>query len=163
MRDYALRADDIAQVTALVHQGAIDVLGQVDVPHTVHQAKFSMGSVLGLIANGGTADLTTFKDVLGRADVAAFRERVTMVCDPEVDAAYPRRWIGKVALKTVDGRSIEARVDEPKGDPGNTLSRAEITAKAIALAQFGGHHNSAAALIASFWNVASAEQVGMLL
>jgi 2-methylcitrate dehydratase PrpD len=29
-------------------------------------------------------------------------------------------------------------VDEPKGDPGNTLSREEITAKALRLAAFSG-------------------------
>src|SRR5690606_10742819 len=45
-----LGADDIASVITRVHQGAIDVLGRVVVPQTVHQAKFSMGTVLGLIA-----------------------------------------------------------------------------------------------------------------
>ncbi|MDP3715882.1 MAG: MmgE/PrpD family protein, partial [Burkholderiales bacterium] len=29
-----------------------------------------------------------------------------------------------------DGRNIESRVDTPKGDPGNTLSRAELEDKA---------------------------------
>ncbi|KQX19691.1 2-methylcitrate dehydratase [Sphingomonas sp. Root50] len=163
MRDHDLRPDQIDGVTALVHQGAIDVLGQVTVPETVHQAKFSMGSVLGLIAHGGTADLATFETVLDRPEVAAFRDRVVMVCDPEVDAAYPRRWIGKVAVTTVDGRRIEVRVDEPKGDPGNSLTREEISAKATALARFGGFDNSADALVARLWTVADAERIGMLL
>lgn len=163
MRDHDLRPEQIASVTARVHQGAIDVLGQVTVPETVHQAKFSMGSVLGLIAHGGTADLATFESVLDRADVAAFRDRVVMVRDEEVDTAYPRRWIGKVVVATLDGRRIEARVDEPKGDPGNTLSRQEISAKAAALARFGGFDNSADALVARFWTVPAADRVGMLL
>ena len=49
-----------------------------------------------------------------------------MELDPEVDAAYPARWIGKVTVHTIDGRVLHGRVDEPKGDPGNTLSRAEL-------------------------------------
>ena len=65
-----------------------------------------------------------------------FAQKVTMAFDPEVQAAYPERWIGKVEVETVDGRRLAGRVDEPKGDPGNTLSRAELEAKALGLAEF---------------------------
>jgi 2-methylcitrate dehydratase PrpD len=59
-----------------------------------------------------------------------------MRLDAEIDAAYPARWIGKVTVRTDDGRAFDARVDEPKGDPGNTLSRAEIEDKAERLAAY---------------------------
>ena len=36
----------------------------------------------------------------------------------------------------MDGRKFEGRVDEPKGDPGNTLSTAELQTKALGLASF---------------------------
>jgi 2-methylcitrate dehydratase PrpD len=165
MRENQLDGTDIARVTALVHQAAIDVLGAVDVPTTVHQAKFSMGSVLGLISHGGTADLNAFEAIIGREDVARFREKVVMVQDDEVEAAYPMRWIGKVVVETTDGRSISARVDEPRGDPGNTLSRAEITAKAEALVRFGGAHDEAGAraMVERLWRVASSNRVEALL
>ena len=65
-----------------------------------------------------------------------FARKVSMVYDGEVQAAYPARWIGKVDVETVDGRHHEGRVDEPKGDPGNTLTPAEIEAKALGLAAF---------------------------
>ena len=61
-----------------------------------------------------------------------------MELDDEVDAAYPSRWIGKVTVETHDGRTLSGRVDEPKGDPGNSLDRAEIEAKALRLAAFSG-------------------------
>ena len=61
-----------------------------------------------------------------------------MVHDPEVEAAYPRQWIGKVEVRTTDGRVLRACVPEPKGDPGNTLSRREVEDKALRLAQFSG-------------------------
>jgi hypothetical protein len=41
-------------------------------------------------------------------------------------------------VTTTDGRTLRGRVDEPKGDPGNTLSRAEIEDKMQRLAQYGG-------------------------
>src|SRR5438094_3195191 len=50
MQQHRLEARHIAGVTAQVHQGALDVLGPVVDPQTVHQAKFSMGTVLGLVA-----------------------------------------------------------------------------------------------------------------
>jgi len=137
LRRDALAAGDVRRVTALVHQGAIDVLGPVTDPQTVHQAKFSMGTVLGLVAVHGHAGLEEFDAHYRDPAVLAFREQVRMALDAEVDGAYPARWIGKVLVETRDGRRLEGRVDEPKGDPGNTLSRAEIEDKARRLALYG--------------------------
>jgi len=136
LRDNDLDADDIAAVRALVHQGAIDVLGPVVDPQTVHQSKFSIGTVLGLIAVHGRAGLTDFDEHWNDAAVRDFCSRVSMELDADVDAAYPGRWIGKVEVTTRDGRRLQARVDEPKGDPGNSLSRRELDEKALALAAY---------------------------
>jgi 2-methylcitrate dehydratase PrpD len=136
MREHALRAGDIGHVTARVHQGAIDVLGPVVDPQTVHQSKFSMGTVLGMIALEGHAGLAEFDAHWRDARIADFRRRVSMTLDDEVDRAYPGRWIGKVTVESKDGRCYEGRVDEPKGDPGNTLSPGEIEDKAMRLARY---------------------------
>ena len=138
LRTHRLSADDVEQVTAFVHQGAIDVLGPVTDPQTVHQAKFSMGTVLAMAAIHGHAGLGEFDADYQAARVRAFCARVRMVLDAEVDAAYPARWIGKVEVLTRDGRRLAGRVDEPKGDPGNTLSRPELEAKAMKLAAYRG-------------------------
>jgi len=53
-----------------------------------------------------------------------------------VDSLYPRRWVGKVRVTTRDGRVLTSRVDEPKGDSGNSLTREELEAKAARLAAF---------------------------
>lgn len=132
----ALHPNDIVRVVTHVHQGAIDVLGPVVNPVTVHQSKFSMGTVLALAARFGYAGLTEFDGHFSEADTRAFCDRVEMALDAEVDGAYPQRWIGKVTVHTRDGRVLKGRVDEPKGDPGNTLSRDEISAKAIRLALY---------------------------
>ncbi|VTU21018.1 MmgE/PrpD family protein [Variovorax sp. SRS16] len=137
MRRHSLAAGDVRRVTTLVHQGAIDVLGPVTDPQTVHQAKFSMGTVLGLVAVHGRADLDAFDAHYRDPAVTAFRDRVDMALDAEVDGAYPARWIGKVVVETREGGRLEGRVDEPKGDPGNTLSRDEIEQKALRLALYG--------------------------
>lgn len=165
MQEHRLAAGDIAAVTAQVHQGALDVLGPVTDPQTVHQSKFSMGTVLGLIAVHDQAGLAEFDAHFRAPAVVAFRDKVRMVLDDEVDRAYPARWIGKVTVTTTDGRPLSARVDEPKGDPGNTLSRAELEHKALRLAAYGGATTEAQmqAAIARIWSLAELPRVPRLL
>lgn len=165
LREHQLAESDIARVVAHVHQGAIDVLGPVVDPRTVHQSKFSMGTVLGLIARQGRAGLPEFDAALDDPAVADFRGRVTMELDPEVDGAYPQRWIGKVTVHTRDGRVLHGRVDEPKGDPGNTLSRAEIEAKTVSLGRYAdaASETELRGLIGAIWNLERAGKVGALL
>jgi 2-methylcitrate dehydratase PrpD len=162
MREHRVAADDIAEVMALVHQGAIDVLGRVVVPQTVHQAKFSMGTVLGLVAELGHAGLDEFDQHFLAPRVAAFRDRVAMQLDREVDTAYPKRWIGKVQVRLRDGKVLEARVDEPKGDPGNTLSRPELEDKARRLAAYGAAATPEEmdSLIESVWRLEDEPRMG---
>lgn len=160
-----LRHDDIAKVITHVHQGAIDVLGRVVVPQTVHQAKFSMGTVLGLIAVHGKAQLSEFANLsLSDAKVAAFRDKVSMRLDPEVDGAYPARWLGRVEVLTTDGRTLHGAIDEPKGDPGNSLSRMELEDKFRRLLAFAGKRSSdeAGELIARVWRLRETDDLSNL-
>ncbi len=165
MQMHQLQPADIAHVVTYVHQGAIDVLGPVVNPATVHQAKFSMGTVLALVARFGHAGLVEFDQHFKDPATTALCDRVEMVLDAEVDAAYPQRWIGKVSVTTTDGRVLQGRVDEPKGDPGNTLSREEITAKALRLAAFSGGAMplEMQAAVNALWQVAQWPRVGALL
>ena len=160
-----LAPTDIAKVETLVHQGAIDVLGPVTDPATVHQSKFSMGTVLALVAYYKFAGLQEFDQHFHDDEICDFRERVSMTLDPEVDNAYPQRWIGKVKVYLNNGQVLEGRVDEPKGDPGNTLSRAEITDKAMRLAAFsqGATPEEMSKAIDHLWNIRKQAKIGHLL
>lgn len=165
MARHGVAISDIARVDCLVHQGAIDVLGPVVSPVTVHQSKFSMGTVLALAARFGHAGLTEFDEAFLAADTVALRDKVFMELDAEVDGAYPQRWIGKVNVHTTDGRVLHGRVDDPKGDPGNTLSREEITAKALRLAAYGSQVPADTVRVAvdKLWQVASWPKVERLV
>jgi 2-methylcitrate dehydratase PrpD len=153
------------RVTAHVHQGAIDVLGAVHIPQTVHQAKFSMGTALALIAIYHRAGLNEFEANFDDPAVSAFRDKVQMVLDPEVDLAYPARWIGKVTVDTADGRVLHGRVEEPRGDPGNTLTRTELQEKALRLAEFTGAATPAEmeSAFERIRQIASTSKIGRLL
>ena len=165
MQREQLRAEDIARVTTRVHQGAIDVLGRVLVPKSVHQAKFSMGTVLGLIAVYGKAGLPEFQQhALTDPRISEFRDKVHMVLDDEVDSAYPQRWLGRVEVTTVQGRTVHGRIDEPKGDPGNTLTRDELEDKFRRLLAFSGARNDeqASGLVELAWHLRHLDDLSVL-
>lgn len=165
MREHDLGAHDIRHVRVGVHQAAIDVLGPVTDPQTVHQGKFSMGTVLGLVALRGSAGLDDFDANYRNAAVVAFRDKVEMCLDTEVDEAYPARWIGKLWVRTSDGRELLGRADVPKGDPGNTLSRIELERKAMQLGRYrdGASEREMRALIRRVWSVADAPVMTALM
>jgi 2-methylcitrate dehydratase PrpD len=54
---------------------------------------------------------------------------VVLKRDEELDEQYPQRWPAIVELTTRDGRREEARVDTPKGDPENPMSREDLASK----------------------------------
>ena len=165
MLAHKLKPSDITRVETLVHQGAIDVLGPVINPSTVHQSKFSMGTVLAIIAHYQFAGLQEFDEHFQDDAICLFRDRVTMTLDSEVDTAYPQRWIGKVKVHLNDGQILDGRVDEPKGDPGNSLSRTEITDKAMRLAAFSGGATPTqmTSAIDFLWNIRKQSKIGLLL
>jgi 2-methylcitrate dehydratase PrpD len=157
---------DIAHITARVYQSAYDVLSAVDVPQTVHQSKFSMGFVLALIAREGRAGVHDFDEAaVMDGELLDLASRVEMVVDPVIDVAHPMRWMATVDVDTVDGRKLSATMEEPKGDPGNPLSREELEAKAIRVGTFANaiSETQMIALIQRLWMLESAPQVGRLL
>jgi 2-methylcitrate dehydratase PrpD len=160
-----LSPSDIESVVTHVHQAAIDVLGPVTDPKTIHQAKFSMGTVLAITAEYGHAGVREFDAHYNESRIAQFRHKVSMVLDPEVDIAYPARWIGKVTVQTKDGQTFTGRVDDPKGDPGNTLSRAELEHKTIMLGLYGqaASEEEIQHAISSVWSLTDYRVVPRLL
>ncbi len=124
-----------------------------------------MPATLGLIAAHRKAGLSEFANVLDDKCALSFLERIHMKLDEEVNRAYPKRWIGKVTVKTLNGTEISSRVDEPKGDPGNTLSRPELDEKARNLALSGGAIDSSQIdkVMDSLWNIETSNAVRFLL
>jgi 2-methylcitrate dehydratase len=61
--------------------------------------------------------------------------KVKVIADPEVEAAFPKLQKVRVVITTSDGRTLEKRLDYPKGDPRNPLTDEEVAGKLAALAQ----------------------------
>jgi len=78
---------------------------------------------------------------------------------------YPQRWLGRVSVTTTDGRTLHGAIDEPKGDPGNTLSRPELEDKFQRLLAFSGARTAeqGRVLIERVWNLRSAQSLADLI
>ena len=70
-----------------------------------------------------------------------------------------------MTVETVDGRTLSGRVDSPKGDPDNTLTRPELEEKALRLAAWSGGATprEIQAATAAIWRFAEIEPVDRLL
>lgn len=142
--EHALDYRAIDDIRVGVYRAARDVLGAVGRPQSVHQAKFSMGFVLALIAREGRAGIEEFTEQSIRdEELLALAGKVRMVPDAGIDGAYPARWMAAVEVRTADGRTFSHTTRTPKGDPDNPLSAAELRDKALRLATFRGGASAA--------------------
>jgi 2-methylcitrate dehydratase PrpD len=69
--------------------------------------------------------------------------------------------MGRVTVKTRDGREIDKRISSPKGDPDNVLTRNELEDKALRLAQHAGaaSEQEMRQIIARVWRLREAKDV----
>lgn len=119
-----------ANVAAKAKELFIDWLGSTLAGRGAHAiAGFEAFADIAVCGKAGLAEFDGH--ALTDQAVLSFPDRVEMRLDPEVNAACPRRWIGKVTVTTKDGRQLSGRVVEAKGDPGNPLTPAEVKDKAI--------------------------------
>ncbi len=87
--------------------------------------------------HGPQALLTLAAERLQDPQVLELARRVCLSVDPELDSLFPRRTPAPVTL-CLRGDELGRRVDSPKGDSDNPLSRAALEAKFRSLASRGG-------------------------
>ena len=92
-------------------------------PQTDVQAQFSLPYTVALAVVKGRVSFEEFyPEVLKDPTVRDMMKRVEVVHDPALDAEFPKSWPTRVTIQTTDNRSLDQRVDFPKGDVENPLS-----------------------------------------
>ncbi|MBS1861799.1 MAG: MmgE/PrpD family protein [Actinobacteria bacterium] len=83
------------------------------------EAQMSMRYCVAAALADGEVGLRQFGDARRRdPDLRALVDRVRLVIDAEIDAAYPATWPGRVTVETDSGARHESSVPEPLGSPG---------------------------------------------
>jgi 2-methylcitrate dehydratase PrpD len=129
---HQLRADDIANVTVLLPQAAIQLVCEPKHakrrPHDSYAAQFSIyfTTATALIRRRFTLD-DLDDAALRDIDILSLADRVEYAVDDKT--TFPRFYSGAVVITTRDGRVLEAREDINRGAPERPLSEAQIVAK----------------------------------
>lgn len=135
---HGLAGDEVEDVLIGVPSVAVDIVaepvGAKRRPRSVVDAQFSLHYGAAVALARGRAGLAEYRtEALDDKDVLELADRVRYEVDPEIDRVYPERWRAWARV-AVGGDSFYAETDEPKGDPGNPLTPAEIRAKFDSLA-----------------------------
>jgi len=134
LRDHPVRPAEIEGVTfGLIRTGLATVWDPPErrrPPKTLADAQFSMPFVAAVTLLDGRLQLGQFRpERYCDPAVVALMDRVECVADPDLDERYPASWPSWVQVTTVGGERFRAEVEHPRGDPGNPLTDAELTAK----------------------------------
>ena len=133
-----LEAQDVAGVRIGVPAVAVDIIWEPVArkrhPLTVVDAQFSMPYGAAVALSRGRAALPEFEaSTLRDEDLKQIMDVTECVVDRDLDRTYPEQWRAWAEVDTVDGRTLRAEVENPKGDPANPLSADELREKFVTL------------------------------
>ncbi len=124
-----LNPAEIKKIHVRLYSAALDLLEKVE-PTSPYAAKFSIPYCIATALLQGRVGLDDFhEEGIRNRSVRQLMSAVDLERDAELDKAYPDRWPAIVTVETVSGKRHETRVDYPKGDPNNPMSRDELIEK----------------------------------
>ncbi len=130
--EHGLAPDDIAAVTALIHEKEHDAVCLPETakrrPQNEYDAKFSLHYAVAAAAVRGRFTLAELEeDALSDPGILALCDRVSFGHDEESE--YPRYYSGALVVETRDGRELKHRETINRGAQGRVLSAAEVRSK----------------------------------
>ncbi|MCJ2067693.1 MmgE/PrpD family protein [Methylobacterium sp. J-030] len=124
-----LDLDAIEAITIGTYRTALDVTDRRAVA-TPFEGRFSTPfTVASALVHGSVRLDAVAPERLADPQVQALMRRVTMVVDPECEAAFPARRSAVVTITLTDGRSLTQRQPTRKGDPDAPLTDDELADK----------------------------------
>ncbi len=128
-RQHHLKADVIKKIHVRLYSAGLELLEKVE-PVNPYAAKFSIPYCVATALLRGRVDLDGFtEEALRDSKMRHLMSTVQLTRDPELDRVYPEKWPAVVTVETVTGKRLESRVEYPKGDPKNPMSREELIEK----------------------------------
>ena len=105
----------------------------------VNSAKMSIPYSVAVALIKGSANMENFSvEAIADADVLELAKKVSVRENDELTKLCPSKRVSIVTIKLNNGEQIQKRVDFPKGEPENPLSRQELESKFRSLAKYGG-------------------------
>jgi len=134
LKENSLTADAIDRVTVETFERALRLNNYPD-PSSLEAAQYSIPFCLGVAAVKGPGALLPLKEAsLHDSNIVNFARRVTLTLNTDLNDLFPRKTPARVRVETPVGR-IEKTVTDPRGDPANPMTQAELEAKFCRLTQ----------------------------
>lgn len=127
-RTHGLVPDAIRSVDLFSYSSAIRGHTHTAV-ESILDAQSSLPFMAALALAEGRATPRAIAAAFETGQVAALASRVAARIDDGFDALYPRQRGGRAEITLADGRVLTASVTDPKGEPGNPMSDAELDEK----------------------------------
>ncbi|WP_459618530.1 MmgE/PrpD family protein [Bordetella sp. 2513F-2] len=130
---HGISPEDIAAIRVATYKPALDIACYPN-PRTSNEARFSFPYVVATAMVHGSVRLAAY-DACRVHDprVRALMDRITVVVDPEIDAAFPGQRASRIEVTLKDGRRLEHHQANRKGDPEEPLTDAELDGKFLEL------------------------------
>jgi 2-methylcitrate dehydratase PrpD len=103
-------------------------------PQSVVEGQFSVHFNVALALQEGGFGWDDYAKHVGNARTEALCDRITVVNDPEIEALYPEHLSAAVTITTKSGKKRRIVQQDPRGEPSNWLSDADMRRKFTALA-----------------------------
>ncbi len=154
-------ADKIKSVRVATYRPALEVAGY-DQPVTPTEARFSLKYVVASALTHGSVRLAAFEpERMADPVTRALMQRIDVVVDPDIDAAFPGRRAARITMETSDGRKAEYFQPNRKGDPELPLTDRELEHKFEELAVPVLGAAKAQALLDRLWALDRASHVAL--
>ncbi|MBM9460341.1 MmgE/PrpD family protein [Nocardioides sp. zg-536] len=124
--------EQVHALTVFTHRVAVE---QECEPATLVAARLSTAFTIASTYVNGPSLTALSQDDLADERILRLYQRVAVREEPRLTEMFPRVWASRVVLETTDGRTFEAEVHTPKGEPTNPLTRADLVDKFRRLAE----------------------------
>ncbi len=126
---------------------------QMSVPYTAALA----------VAFGDVTTQMFLPATLQRPELAALVQRVDSYVDDDCERAYPAKRTAVIRMRLTDGRKLEQRVTDPKGDSVNPMSNEDLERKLVSNCESVIGKETCASLLAHAWNFENIADVRQIL
>jgi 2-methylcitrate dehydratase PrpD len=154
-----IAAREIERIRVGSYRAAKEV-SHYEAPQTPAEGRFSLKYVVATALTHGSVRLAAFEpERMSHPDTRALMQRIEVVIDPELDAAFPHKRSARVAIETRDGRKEELLQPNRVGDPEAPLSDAQLEGKFLEFAVPVLGEAKAKALLARLWSLEKQKSV----
>jgi 2-methylcitrate dehydratase PrpD len=132
LRENDFKYTSISSILIKTYPTAISFAGEIFKPEAPEEAKFSIPyCVCAALVKGKLGLKELEPDCLYSPSIRALTERVKLEPDPSLESTLPKTKGAEVRITLYDGRKLLKRINLPKGEVENPVSRDELISKFI--------------------------------